>query len=150
MTLTVDDEPVDSTQRWLYHKTSNRETYARRARRHPGTDDVVLVNELGEVTETTIANLAVQLDGGWYTPPVSAGCIPGIERNYLVELGLLRERARLSGGALEIDSRRGVGTVLTLRLPRPIVTALPAVLPIRPPEVSGTSLRRVTDRAMRG
>jgi signal transduction histidine kinase len=34
-----------------------------------------------------------------------------------VGLGLLRERARLAGGALEIDSRRGSGTTLALRLP---------------------------------
>ena len=34
-----------------------------------------------------------------------------------VGLGLLRERARLAGGALEIDSRHGAGTSLALRLP---------------------------------
>jgi len=120
VTLTVDDEPVDSTQRWLYHKTSNRETYARRARKHPGTDDVVFFNELGELTETTIANLAVRLDGGWCTPPVSAGCLPGIERNYLVELGLLRER-RLTPA----DLRRAedIAVVSSLRGWRPAAVA---------------------------
>jgi signal transduction histidine kinase len=35
-----------------------------------------------------------------------------------VGLGLLRERARLSGGGLEIDSAPGAGTTLRLRLPR--------------------------------
>ena len=35
-----------------------------------------------------------------------------------VGLGLLRERARLSGGALQVASAPGEGTVLTLRLPR--------------------------------
>lgn len=34
-----------------------------------------------------------------------------------VGLGLLRERARLAGGRLEIDSKPGSGTTLTLRLP---------------------------------
>jgi signal transduction histidine kinase len=34
-----------------------------------------------------------------------------------VGLGLLRERARLAGGALEIDSRPNAGTTLRLRLP---------------------------------
>lgn len=120
VTLTVDDEPVDSTQRWLYHKTSNRETYARRARRHPGTDDVVLVNELGEVTETTIANLAVRLDGDWYTPPVSAGCLPGIERNYLVELGLLRERRLTPADLRRADD---IAVVSSLRGWRPAAVA---------------------------
>jgi signal transduction histidine kinase len=35
-----------------------------------------------------------------------------------VGLGLLRERARLVGGALEVTSWRGAGTTLALRLPR--------------------------------
>jgi signal transduction histidine kinase len=34
-----------------------------------------------------------------------------------VGLGLLRERARLAGGAIDVESRPGVGTTLTLRLP---------------------------------
>jgi signal transduction histidine kinase len=37
-----------------------------------------------------------------------------------VGLGLLRERARLTGGALEVSSTRPQGTTLTLRLPRSV------------------------------
>lgn len=40
------------------------------------------------------------------------------DRGRHVGLGLLRERARLAGGALEIASEPGGGTVLALRLPR--------------------------------
>jgi two-component system, NarL family, sensor histidine kinase NreB len=36
-----------------------------------------------------------------------------------VGLGLLRERARLAGGSVEVMSAPGAGTMLTLRLPRP-------------------------------
>jgi signal transduction histidine kinase len=36
-----------------------------------------------------------------------------------VGLGLLRERARLAGGRLDVVSEAGLGTTLTLRLPRP-------------------------------
>ena len=90
--LAVDPEPVDSTQRWLYHKTSNRNTYTVRAGRHPDADDVVLVNERGQVTETSTANLAVHLEGTWWTPGLDAGCLPGIERGLRIELGQLRER----------------------------------------------------------
>jgi len=111
--LAVDPQPVDSTQRWLYHKTSNRDTYTVRARRHPCADDVVLVNELGQVTETSIANLAVHLDGTWWTPPLDAGCLPGIQRGLLVELGKLRERPmtpkdlRRAGSLAVLNSLRG-------------------------------------------
>ena len=41
------------------------------------------------------------------------------DRGRHVGLGLLRERARLSGGVLEVSSTPSVGTVLQLRLPRP-------------------------------
>jgi para-aminobenzoate synthetase/4-amino-4-deoxychorismate lyase len=92
VTLAMDEAPVDSRSVWLRHKTTRREAYTSRAARHPHADDVVLVNERGELTETTIANLAVRLDGHWWTPPTSAGCLPGIERGRLLERGLLHER----------------------------------------------------------
>ena len=81
------------TQVWLRHKTTRRGAYTERAARHPDADDVVLVNERGQVTETTIANLAVRLDGRWWTPPLSAGCLPGVERGRLLDAGELQERA---------------------------------------------------------
>ncbi len=40
------------------------------------------------------------------------------DRGRHVGLGLLRERARLSGGGLDVESGQGEGTVLRLRLPR--------------------------------
>jgi para-aminobenzoate synthetase/4-amino-4-deoxychorismate lyase len=90
--LVVDPEPVSTDQVWLYHKTTRRSAYELRAARHPGADDVVLVNERGEPTETTVANLAVRTGGQWWTPPVASGCLPGAERARLVEEGKLQER----------------------------------------------------------
>lgn len=90
--LALDTEPIDSSQPWPYHKTSRRRPYTVRRERHAQVDDVVLVNERSEVTETTIANLAVRLDGRWWTPPAESGCLPGIERERLVEAGTLSER----------------------------------------------------------
>jgi signal transduction histidine kinase len=71
------------------------------------------------------------------------------DRGRHVGLGLLRERARLSGGSLDVTSGRGEGTVLTLRLPRP---AAPAPAPLEQPVESVADelslRRRVTDRAV--
>jgi para-aminobenzoate synthetase / 4-amino-4-deoxychorismate lyase len=92
VTLTADLDPVDSAQRWLYHKTTHRELYDQRAARHQNSDDVVLINERGQITETTIANIAVRVNKRWWTPPVDVGCLPGVERGRLLELGLLGER----------------------------------------------------------
>lgn len=90
--LTVDTEPIDSTTCWPHHTTNRREPYLARVRRHPGADDVVLVNERGEVTETCTANLAVRMDGRWWTPPLGSGFLPGVERARLVAAGCLHER----------------------------------------------------------
>lgn len=116
VSLAVDFDPVDSSQRWLYHKTTRREVYATRAARHPDADDVVLVNERGEITETTIASLAVRLDGSWWTPPVTSGCLPGIERGRLLDAGRLAERAMTPE---DLHRAEGLAVVSSLRGWRP-------------------------------
>ena len=92
VTLALDHEPVDSASPWLCHKTTHREVYESRQRRHPHVDDVVMVNERGELTEVTRANLAVRLDGRWWTPPTVSGCLPGVERGRLIDRRKLTER----------------------------------------------------------
>ncbi|HUR14147.1 MAG TPA: sensor histidine kinase [Mycobacteriales bacterium] len=48
------------------------------------------------------------------------------DRGRHVGLGLMRERARLSGGSVDITSMPGIGSTLSLRLPRPVTTPVPA------------------------
>ncbi len=91
--LAIDDRPIDRTDYLRYHKTTRREAYEQAAARHPAADDVVLVNELGEAVETTIANLVVRRDGAWVTPPIDSGCLPGAYREELIDRGTLRERS---------------------------------------------------------
>jgi para-aminobenzoate synthetase/4-amino-4-deoxychorismate lyase len=90
--LALDHEPVDAADPWLQHKTTQRNVFLAAALRHPEADDVVLVNQHGEITETTIGNVAVRLEGRWCTPPTMSGCLPGVERGRLLELGVLHER----------------------------------------------------------
>jgi para-aminobenzoate synthetase / 4-amino-4-deoxychorismate lyase len=99
--VALDDEPVDPSDVWLFHKTTRRAPYERRRERRPDVDDVLLVNDRGEVTESTIANLAVRLDGVWVTPPVDAGLLPGTYRNVLLRGGRLTERP------VTVDELRG-------------------------------------------
>ncbi len=89
----VDSKPVDPSDVFLYHKTSNRTVYDEaRARSSEKVDDVILVNPSGEVTETTIGNLGVEIDGIWWTPPIPAGLLPGSYRAELIASGRLSER----------------------------------------------------------
>jgi branched-chain amino acid aminotransferase len=50
-----------------------------------GLDEVILLNEHGEVSECTSANIfAVQRSNVW-TTPLSSGCLPGVTRALLLE-----------------------------------------------------------------
>ncbi|MFZ3217557.1 MAG: aminotransferase class IV [Candidatus Acidiferrales bacterium] len=52
-----------------------------------GFDEVVLLNERGEVAECTAANIFCVKDGSVATPPLTAGCLQGITRGVLLEIG---------------------------------------------------------------
>jgi para-aminobenzoate synthetase / 4-amino-4-deoxychorismate lyase len=110
--LAVDERPVAPSDPARRHKTVHREVYDGARARHPGTDDVVLVNDRGELVETTIASLAVRLDGVWCTPPLDAGALPGVERAIRVERGELVERTLR---AADLDRADGVAVLSSLR-----------------------------------
>jgi para-aminobenzoate synthetase/4-amino-4-deoxychorismate lyase len=57
----------------------------------PECDDVLLWNADGEVTESTIATIVVELNGKRVTPPVSCGLLPGTYREELLEQGVITE-----------------------------------------------------------
>ncbi|HCO44824.1 MAG TPA: hypothetical protein DIT63_12020, partial [Gammaproteobacteria bacterium] len=88
-TLALARHPVDSRDSLLYHKTTRRAVYDRARAQRPDVDDVVLWNRRGELTETTVANLAFLRDGVWYTPPVRCGLLPGTYRAALLAAGRL-------------------------------------------------------------
>jgi branched-subunit amino acid aminotransferase/4-amino-4-deoxychorismate lyase len=81
--------PVDPSDEFLYHKTTNRAVYEQAHR--PDCDDVILWNPAGEVTETTIANLVVEMKFRRVTPPVACGLLPGTLRAELLATGQIGE-----------------------------------------------------------
>jgi len=80
-------QPVDSSNVFLFHKTTKRDVYENAQRDFPECDDVLLFNEKHELTEFTIGNLVVELNGQLVTPPVECGLLPGTFRAHLVETG---------------------------------------------------------------
>lgn len=50
-----------------------------------GFDEVVLLNEHGEVSELTSANLFAVFGNEVLTPPLNSGCLPGVTRALLLE-----------------------------------------------------------------
>ncbi len=85
-------EPVSSGDIFLYHKTTFRHTYESARQRYPDYDDVVFWNEKRELTESSIANIVVDIDGGLYTPPLEAGLLEGVFRAKLLREGKISER----------------------------------------------------------
>jgi len=116
--VAIHPRPVDPSDVWLYHKTTLRGPYERRRGDRPEVDDVLLVNTRGEVTESTIANVAVRLGDAWFTPPLGSGLLAGTYRAVLLREGRLRERSiRVD----ELGDASGLALISSVRGWRPAV-----------------------------
>ena len=90
-------EPLDvvGLAKVIRNKTTHRAHYQRlRDLASPGVFDVICHTGT-QVTECCLGNLAVKLDGQWFTPPVTAGLLPGTMRAELLAGGRIRERTVL-------------------------------------------------------
>ena len=86
-------ERVDSGDWRFQHKTTLRALYDRELaaqRAATGCDEVVFLNERGEVTEGSRTNVFVERDGVWLTPPLSSGVLDGCLRREMIEQGAPR------------------------------------------------------------
>ena len=94
--------PVDGGDPFLRHKTTRRDRYEAelaRARGMNDADEVLFVNQRGEVTEGSWTNLFVEIAGRLHTPPVAAGLLPGTFRQSLLDdpaAGVVETTLRLS------------------------------------------------------
>ncbi len=119
MRLTLDEAgvfacttaPLTETQSWRYvispvrlfsgdalarHKNNWREIYEGELARlsaETGCDEVLFLNERGELVESARANLFVRIGGALFTPPLSSGQLPGCLRRELLARGECTERA---------------------------------------------------------
>ena len=76
-------------------------------------DELLFLNEKEELCEGSITNLFLEMpDERWLTPPLSAGLLPGILRETLIEDGKAIEqdltRAELADGFLIGNAVRGL------------------------------------------
>ena len=127
---------MDRRNPFLYHKTTHRGFYPAARPAGGACDDVVLWNEQGQATETTIANLVVQQGGRLITPPVESGLLPGVFRRHLLETGQIVE------GVVTLDDLRRAERVFAVNsvrkwmpatmLWKEIAQSAPANLRIRP------------------
>ena len=50
-----------------------------------GFDEIICVNESGEISEGAVSNFLFLIDGQWVTTPLSAGVLPGVQRAIVIE-----------------------------------------------------------------
>ena len=100
----------------LRHKTSRRALYAAARAEFPAADveEVILLNERGELCEGTITSLFLDDGSGpLKTPPLASGLLAGVLREELLETGKAVEVTLrpedLSGGTIFVgNSLRGL------------------------------------------
>lgn len=72
---------LSSQDPWLTLKSTNRAAYdAARAALPPGLDEVIFLNERGEVCDGSITTLFFDRGQGMRTPPLTSGLLPGVLR----------------------------------------------------------------------
>ncbi len=103
---------LDPTDPWIAVKTTRRAPYeAARAALGPGEDEALFLNTGGELAEGAITNVFVEtVDGRRLTPPLSAGCLPGILRGRLLAEGW--QEGRLTPSDLASARKIWVGNAL--------------------------------------
>ncbi|HMM08384.1 MAG TPA: aminotransferase class IV family protein [Paracoccus solventivorans] len=83
---------LDSADPWLRLKTTRRAVYdAARATMPAGLDELLFLNQRGELCDGTITTLFFDRGAGLRTPPLSCGLLPGVLRAELLESGACRE-----------------------------------------------------------
>jgi para-aminobenzoate synthetase/4-amino-4-deoxychorismate lyase len=98
MRYVISDTRINSADLFLYHKTTRRELYDREWKHFNdtlGADEVVYLNENGELAEGSRTSIFIERDGVLLTPRQEAGLLPGTLRAALIDEGRAVE-ARLT------------------------------------------------------
>jgi len=94
---------LDSRSLWLRHKTTERHLYDREWLHYhdsEGADEVIYINERGELAEGSRTTIFIERGGMLLTPPLEAGVLPGVLRSQLMAEGRAVE-ARLTVADLD-------------------------------------------------
>ena len=96
--IKIAPERTNSNDRFLFHKTTNRnfyEKYTARAK-EDNLADYIFLNERDEITEGAITNIFIERDGKLFTPSVTCGVLAGIYRQEVLRTNLLAIEAVLT------------------------------------------------------
>jgi para-aminobenzoate synthetase/4-amino-4-deoxychorismate lyase len=94
MRFALSSSRVDSSDLFLFHKTTRRELYDREWQEYADrlhTDEVIYLNERGELAEGSRTTIFIERDGTLLTPQLGAGLLPGTLRAELIAEGKAEE-----------------------------------------------------------
>ncbi len=90
MRYVVSNRRTDSHDPFFYHKTTRRDLYDgehARLSRETDCDEVLFLNERGELAEGSRTTLFIERGDELLTPPIDAGILDGVLRRELLEAG---------------------------------------------------------------
>jgi len=89
-TVEIYNEIVKNFNKFSLYKTANSLVYVMASlfAKENNLDDVFILNDNGNVIETTNSNIFISSNGVLYTPPLTDGCIGGIMRMKLINLAI--------------------------------------------------------------
>lgn len=124
MRYVISDTRLNSNDLFLYHKTTRRELYDREWAHFSetlGSDEVIYLNERGELSEGSRTTIFIERGGTLVTPPLEAGVLPGVLRQSLLDEG------RATEAVLTLDDLNRADAVYLGNSVRGLMKALPLV-----------------------
>ncbi|AHB48027.1 para-aminobenzoate synthase [Hyphomicrobium nitrativorans NL23] len=126
MRYAISDTRVDSANPFLFHKTTRRDLYDREWQHYAdtkGADEVLYLNERGELAEGSRTNVFIERDGKLLTPPLSSGLLPGVLRRDLISQGKAVEAVLTLDDLARADAVYVGNSVRGLVRAEPVTTA---------------------------
>ncbi len=102
----ISKHKTNSSDPFLYHKTTNRELYERERMKaaKKGLFDMLFFNQRAELTEGARTNVYIEEKGRLYTPPLECGLLNGIVRRGLVKKGTVVQKVMKRKDLLDADA----------------------------------------------
>jgi para-aminobenzoate synthetase/4-amino-4-deoxychorismate lyase len=86
VSVIISQNKINTSDQFRYFKTSNRKLYDNEylSCNSNGMDEVLFLNEKGELSEGSRTNLFLRKGDEWLTPPIQSGLLAGIYRKYFL------------------------------------------------------------------
>lgn len=115
--LLLSDKSLNSQSDSLYHKSSLRQIYDEKAFlwKENQCFDIAFFNEKNELCEGSRSNIIIKKDKVFCTPTLQSGLLNGIYRQFLLDLGLIKEKRLFKEDLLNADEIYCINSVRGLQ-----------------------------------